>query len=89
LAGKNNFGIAGFFHEECVAGALKGWDMSGGQFQGTVDGGKKLSNASKLVAFQMRDGLLWVEEDGIADAGAELEQGESNLKDVVNLAGCA
>jgi hypothetical protein len=28
-----------------------------------------MSNANKPVALQMRDELLWVEEDGIADAG--------------------
>ncbi len=66
-------GRAGLFHEECVAGALKGWDVSGGQFQGTVNGGEKLSNANKPVAFHMRDTLFWVEEDGRANASAELE----------------
>ncbi len=46
------------------------------EFEGAVDSRQKLSNVDEPVAFEVWDGSIWVEENGIADAGAGLKPGE-------------
>ena len=63
--------------------------MGLGQFEGSVDVRKEQADVHEPVPFQVREGPVWMEEDGKADTSAVLCPGEGDLQKVVDLPGSA